>query len=290
MFVDLHIHTSASDGSDTVQEVVRHAVENNVSVISVTDHNTIQAYRENVVLEAKRMGIKVIPGVELDTIYKGCQYHLLGYGIDTENRGLLEICRYNTSVQEESNLALLRKITEELPGLSEGAYKKYSIPKGRGGWKLLNYLLDMGITASLHEGLKFYGKYHVDSSKILFVPMAEAVKAIKEAGGIPVLAHPGENIPYCHYDSSHDDFYRILEEILLAGMEGIECIHPLHDFYLEQDLISLCSSRGLFITGGSDYHGRFFSRQKEKLGGQFVAGDMVREILTKTGITGLEKE
>ena len=289
MFVDLHIHTSASDGSDTVQEVLQRALENNVSVVSITDHNTIQAHRENAVSEAERMGIKIIPGVELDVIYKNRQYHLLGYGVDLENRKLIEICGYNAAVQERSNLMLLRKIANEIPEISEAAYEEYNIPKGRGGWKLLNYLLDLGVTSSLHEGLKFYGQHHVDSSKLPFVSMAEAVKVIKEAGGIPVLAHPGENIPYYHYERVHDDFYQTLEDILLSGIEGIECIHPLHDFYLEQDLISLCKARGLFITGGSDYHGRFVSRQKEKLGGQFVTGNTVKEFLSKIGIEAFKK-
>lgn len=281
MFVDLHIHTSFSDGSDTVQEVLQQALENSVSVISITDHNTVRAYQENAVSKAEHKGLKIISGVELDVIHKSCQYHLLGYGIDTENRGLLEVCEHNSRVQEESNLALLRKISEDIPEVSEADYEKYEITKGRGGWKLLNYLLDSGVTASLHEGLKFYGQHNIDSSKIPFVSMAEAVKAIKGAGGIPVLAHPGENIPYNHYAGTHDDFYRTLEDILLTGIEGIECIHPLHDFYLEKDLISLCKSKGLFATGGSDYHGRFFSKAKQKIGGQFVSEETVSGFLRK---------
>lgn len=281
VFVDLHIHTSFSDGSDTVEEVIRHASENNVSVLSITDHNTVEAYRENTVSEAERTGIKIIPGVELDVIHKGRQYHLLGYGFDIESRELLEMCEHNAAAQEESNLALLRKIVEDFPEVSEVDYEEYVTAKGRGGWKLLNYLLDSGVTCSLREGLKFYGQYQVDSSKIPFVSMAEAVKVIKKAGGIPVLAHPGENIPYNHYDGVHDDFYRVLEDILLAGVEGIECIHPLHDFVLEKDLISLCEFKGLFITGGSDYHGRFFSKGKQKVGGQFVKYETVEVFMKK---------
>lgn len=282
----MHIHTSCSDGSDTVEEIIQRACENNVSVISVTDHNTVRAYSEHAVLKMERAGLKLIPGVELDVIHEGRQYHLLGYGIDPEERGLLAACHHNSAVQEDSNLALLRKIAKEVSAVSEEDYQKYSIPKGRGGWKLLNYLLDIGVTRSLHEGLRFYGQHGVDSSKIEFVPMTEAVRIVKKAGGVPVLAHPGENIPYNHYDIRHDEFYRILESILLTGIEGVECIHPLHDFFLEKDLISLCKAKGLFVSGGSDYHGRFFSKQKEKLGGQFVLGETVKDLLSKT--TGIE--
>lgn len=277
-FADLHIHTNLSDGSDSVSEVLRLAQDNNVSFISVTDHNSLAAY-ETLWDEAGQPGLNIITGVELDVIYVGKQYHLLAYGVDTQNTQLLHVCAHNTQVQEENNLALLRCIEKDEPGVSESDYRKYEIPQGRGGWKLLNYLLDTGVTSTLLEGTKYYKQYDFDSKRIEFVSLEEALQVVKGASGISVLAHPGEQIPYEAYGASQDTFWSSLDDVLQTGIEGIECIHPLHGFGLQRELISLCQARGLFITGGTDYHGSFFSKQKQTIGGQLIAADVVKRLI-----------
>lgn len=278
-YADLHVHTSMSDGSDTAQEVLARAQENQVSFLSITDHNTVSAYSQAVFGSAAGLGVKLIPGVELDAVFQGKQYHLLAYGIDIKNSGLREACAHNAAVQEESNLSLLRRMERDGLGVSEKEYHGYEIPKGRGGWKLLNYLLDIGMTGSLLEGLKYYGQYGVDSNQIPFLSLEEAVRVVKEASGIPVLAHPGEQIPYNQYDRRHDGFWAALEALLGTGIEGVECIHPLHGFAMQEELIALCSARGLFISGGTDYHGSFFSKQKQTIGGQLIALDTVKKLV-----------
>lgn len=185
-YADLHVHTCLSDGSDTVREVLALASENNVSCISITDHNTVAAYTEAAFNEADRLGVKLIPGVELDVIHEGKQYHMLGLGIDYRNERLLEAC-----------------------------------------------------------------------------------------------AHPAEQIPYDQYSPDNSAFWGGLERLLAAGLEGIECIHPLHGFGLQRELIALCRERGLCVSGGTDYHGQFFSKQKQTIGGQFVSFDVSEKLLNK---------
>ena len=92
--------------------------------------------------EAGQPGLNIITGVELDVIHENRPYHLLAYGVDVHNQALGEACAYNTRVQEESNLSLLRCMERDGLGVSERDYHSYAIPQGRGGWKLLNYLLD----------------------------------------------------------------------------------------------------------------------------------------------------
>ena len=285
-FADLHIHTSHSDGSDSVGEVLELARENHVDFISITDHNTLAAYEEGLWEQAARLGVRVVPGVELDTIYKGKQYHLLGYGIDTHNEALLSICARNARVQEEYNLSLLRCMERDGLGAVETDYHTYTIPKGRGGWKLLNYLLDRGITGTLLEGTKYYKQYGFDSNRIGFVDLAEAVRVVKEASGVPVLAHPGEQIPYDTYGANQDDFWSRLAQVLETGVEGVECIHPLHGFGLQRELIALCRTRGLFVSGGTDYHGNFFNKQKQTIGGQLVGLETVEELIREANKAG----
>ena len=278
-FADLHVHTDLSDGSASVYEVLALAERNNVSLISITDHNTLAAYTEDAFLEGERLGVKLLPGVELDVIHGGKQYHMLGLGVDYKNRELLEACAYNAKVQEEYNLDLLRLMEQDGLGVSEPDYHRYEIPAGRGGWKLLNYLLDTGVTQSLREGLKYYGQYGFKTNSIKFISLKEAIDAVRGAGGAAILAHPGEQIPCDQYASDSSPFWSELEGLLMAGLDGVECIHPLHGFGLQEELISLCHERGLYISGGTDYHGSFFSRQKQVIGGQFVPMELVSPVL-----------
>ena len=136
-FADLHVHTNLSDGSDSVCEALALAARNNVDFLSITDHNTLSAYTEDTFNEAGRLGVKLIPGVELDVIHEGKQYHVLGLGVDVKNRGLLDACAHNAQVQEGYNLDLLRRMESDGLGVAEADYHRYEIPGGRGGWKLL---------------------------------------------------------------------------------------------------------------------------------------------------------
>lgn len=278
-YADLHVHTNLSDGSDSVHEILHLASSNTVSILSLTDHNTLDAYSEEMFNEADTLGIQVIPGVELDVIHKDKQFHLLAYGIDIQNARLREACTYNTAVQEAYNLALLRHMEKDGMAVSEEAYHNYTIPLGRGGWKLLNYLLDTGITRSLLEGTQYYKQYGFDSNTIQFISLNEALSIVKEASGISVLAHPGEQILYDPYAVQNDAFWLTLEDVMTSGIEGIECIHPLHGFDLQKKLIALCSTKNFFISGGTDYHGNFFNKQKQTVGGQLIATDIVKKLV-----------
>lgn len=84
-YADLHVHTSFSDGSDSVSQALALAARNNVSLISITDHNTLAAYTEEAFQEGERLGVKLLPGVELDVIHEGKQHHMLGLGVDYKN-------------------------------------------------------------------------------------------------------------------------------------------------------------------------------------------------------------
>lgn len=135
------------------------------------------------------------------------------------------------------------------------------------------------MTKSLLEGIKYYNQYGFNSNSIKFVSLEEAIRIVKEASGIPILAHPAEQIPYKQYDACHDDFWSALDNVLQVNIEGIECIHPLHGFGLQKELISLCNAKGLFVSGGTDYHGQFFNKQKQAVGGQFIASDIVKKLI-----------
>lgn len=146
--------------------------------------------------------------------------------------------------------------------------------------------LDRGITGTLLEGTKYYKQYGFDSNCIDFIGLEEGIRAVKGASGIPVLAHPAEQIPYDTYGANQDDFWPRLDDVLEAGVEGVECIHPLHGFGLQRELIALCRARGLSVSGGTDYHGNFFNKQKQTVGGQLIGLETVEELITEANKAG----
>lgn len=277
MFVDLHIHSNFSDGSDTCQQILNKSSENAVSLISITDHNTLCSIQSIKQLSNEYPDIKVISGVELDAKFKNKGYHILGYGISDSSR-LRDLCEYNRKVQEDFNSRLMELICKEEKRVSMEEYERYEQPGNRGGWKLLNYLFDKKITEALLEGTKYYGIYGFDTNTIEFVSVKEACKAIRDSGGVPILAHPIENIPYVGVERN---FFNQITLLLKEGVEGVECIYPLHSELLERELVQFCLDNNLYISGGTDYHGSFFNRQKQKIGGQFVREEMVSKLLER---------
>jgi predicted metal-dependent phosphoesterase TrpH len=277
MFVDFHIHSNFSDGSDTCLQILNKSMENGVSLISITDHNTVTSIKSMKQLANEHPAIIWIPGVELDAKFRDKGYHILGYGI-SDNTNMSELCEYNQKVQEDYNSRLLECICKEDKRVSMGEYNTYKQPGSRGGWKLLNYLFDKEITGSLLEGTRYYGKYGFNTNSIEFASVNEACKVIRDSGGVPILAHPIENIPYVGAEKS---FFNQITTLLNEGVEGVECIYPLHSELLEGDLVQFCLENNLYISGGTDYHGSFFNKQKQKIGGQFVKAEMVIKLLDR---------
>ncbi len=265
MFVDLHIHSDFSDGSYTCGEIINSAKKHNVGVISITDHNSIENL--NVLDKINEDELLIIPGVELDAIYNENNYHILGYGMDRNLDEFREVCMDNAQKQEYHNLLLLKKLCRDYKAISEEDYDSYHRPAHRGGWKLINYLFDKGITAGLYEGLSLYRKYGICSNQIPFLSVRDACNAIQKSGGIPILAHPVENIMESPLSQGFVDELKALQR---QGIKGIECFYPLHSEIEEQFLFSFCQTNHLYITGGSDFHGDFFNKQKQKVGSQFI--------------------
>ncbi len=277
MFVDLHIHSNFSDGSDTCLQILKKSMENAVSLISITDHNTICSIKSMNQLVSEYPDIRSIQGVELDAKFRDKGYHILGYGI-SDSTNMSELCEYNRKVQEDFNSRLMVHICKEDKRVCMEEYDTYKQPGNRGGWKLLNYLFDKEITGSLLEGTKYYEKYGFDTNSIEFVSVSEACKVIRESGGVPILAHPIVNIPYVGAERS---FYNQITLLLNEGVEGVECIYPLHSELFEEDLVQFCLENKLYISGGTDYHGSFFNKQKQKIGGQFVKAEKIIKLLDR---------
>ncbi len=241
---DLHTHTACSDGRLAPAELVRKIHERGIRALAVTDHDTIDALAE-ATAEGNRLGVEVIPGVELSVTLNGQEIHLLGYCFDPENKYLVEHLREfrrRRAERAEQIIALLNK--QGLPLRADDV-----LLHAQGGVvgrpHIAQALVSRGLVPNYEVAFASYLKDHGPAfvPKPQF-PVAEALAMLHAAGGVGVLAHPG-----ARFTGS------ILRSLVRNGLDGLETVHPSHSFALIRQYKDVVRERGLIETGGSDYHG-----------------------------------
>lgn len=245
--VDLHVHTSASDGADSPEDVVRLASEAGLSAIAITDHDTVGGY-DAAAAEALKRGIELIPGIELSTRCSG-PVHILGYFIDPANRELQSLLNGIVADRDDRNektVALMRQ--DGIDITYQQMKERFGEVVGRPHFAQI--LIENGLAASTADAFeRFVGKGMKYWLPRTTVPLERCVEIILTAGGIPVLAHPFE------YKYESKTLPGLIEFCMTLGVRGIECRHSSHTpgemAYLER----LADEYGLLKTGGSDYHG-----------------------------------
>ncbi|MCC3144366.1 PHP domain-containing protein [Halanaerobium sp. Z-7514] len=248
--VDLHMHTTASDGALTPQELIKECVEFDLEVFSVTDHDNTTALKE-LEKEAAKYPIEFVPGIEISTYRGEAEYHILGYYIDPENEALLGL----TETILDSRITRVHKMVEIL---SEMGYpleysdvQKYAAGVSIGRPHVARALVEKGYVDNIGEAFtdQFIGgegKAYVAKEKVL---PAEAIEVILKAGGVPVIAHP--------YLINHGDPLDKEEIARLknVGLKGVEVYQSKHDKKTTAKYKKIAEELDLLITGGSDYHG-----------------------------------
>ena len=249
MKADLHLHTNASDGTWTPEALIENIIRSGITVFAVTDHDSV----ENVVSTAdlvKDTVLKFIRGVEVNTTENGHIFHILGYNIDPENESLNEILQINRHTMERRDERCIKILQEMDYPVALDEFLAYENNTERGGWKALNYTIDKGLCQHYKEYFKLFG----DKRKGLGIegcakPEA-AISAIRAAGGIPILAHPGSGL-------YGNNFRETVSLAIEMGIDGIECFHPENGEEVTKYCIELCRKEKRYITGGSDCHGTF---------------------------------
>jgi 3',5'-nucleoside bisphosphate phosphatase len=245
--VDLHAHTTASDGGDDPRALVEVAAAAGVEVLAVTDHDTVAA-----VAEARaaglRLGVEVLAGCELTAQVGDRVVHVLLYGEGLLDPDLGEAVEAARRGRHARNLA----IGERLRGLTGVGYQEAAAVASDSALSRAHFaraLVARQVVADVAEAFDRY----LSSGRPAYVPapsvsVTDAVALASKAGGVAVLAHPGRL-----GDGERD---RVLAEALEAGVDGVEVWHSQHDAELRRSLTGLVERRGLLATGGSDYHGR----------------------------------
>lgn len=250
MRVDLHIHTTASDGDWCPEMLVSQVKNAGIGLFAVTDHDTTANIEATAAL-ASAAGLNFLAGVEICSTINNQSFHILGYGIDASNSALNKLLRYNTELMEDVDQQSIKKLIKDGFAIDYDEYCLYRHDPSRGGWKALSFLIDKGFCRDINEFFAnlFTKERGIDFPE--FPPPHRAIAAIVGAGGVPVLAHPGSGFHGSTLEETLDFFAD--EEI-----QGVECYHPCHDENTAKQAVEWCKRRKLIITGGSDCHGGFF--------------------------------
>jgi len=269
MNIDLHIHSTFSDGVLSVEGIFKEARRRNIDFISIADHDSIEG-QERAVTLAKEYGIGYVTGVELNVTFRypaqaGRSFSLdfLGYGYDIENRRLSSKLKLVREHREDRARQILEKLNfefdkESIERFTEEDLKK--IQDGVGGTlgrpHLADYLIKKGIVGDRQEA---FDKYLVrcDVSKYP-LSLAEASGLIREAGGVLVHAHPGDphGTSLVSITTDLDEQTAIIEKDMLNYIDGVECWHPRHDAGTSAHYVRFAREHGMLVTGGSDCHQR----------------------------------
>lgn len=251
MYIDLHIHTTESDGTLTPSQVVRYAKEKGLKAIAITDHDTIHG-NEEAIKEGISEGVEVIPGVEISVDYSPGTMHMLGYFITTEDPILNEKLTLLQDSRADRNPRIIEKLNKLGLSLTYDEVVQVSGGGQVGRPHMAQVLMKKGYTKSIKEAFdKYLGKgapAYLDKFRLSAV---EAITMITDAGGIPVLAHP-----FTLYCKSSDELDALVEKLVNQGLQGLEVYYSEHDERKTSSYKLLAKRYNLAITGGSDFHGK----------------------------------
>ena len=245
--LDLHIHTTASDGSLTPTQVVQLARKKGFSLIAVTDHDTMGGVAE--ALEAgKKYNVDVVPGVEISSGVT-LEVHMLGYGMSPDHpvmKAMMEDMRAARVERMERIIENLQKMgvpitVEEVEAVAGGAIGRPHIAQ-----VLIAHGLVPDVRTAFREYIGVGAKAYVERRKMI---SEQVIANIRDAGGVPVLAHGGL------LRISEVELNQWIDSMAKKGLMGLECYHNAHTPQMERLLRAAAERNGLLVTGGSDFHG-----------------------------------
>lgn len=266
--IDLHTHSHYSGGERSCSDLLKLAEENNVSVLSITDHNVIDGVDEAIDC-ADEFGIHVVPGVEIYTRYRNQNLHLLGYNFEL---GDTELSRTLRKLQEENE----HNVRQSIHNLQEQGFtideaKIFKSPSiNRGVLHIIKEIeqYPKNVKKMRRElptdkqdffgKVKFYMGYDKPAAlRVSELPTDEAIETVRRSGGFTILAHPGQQLNY--------EGNELILELVEVGLEGIEILSPYHSWHQIEHYQKFALKHKLLVTGGSDYHGDIDFTKKESV-------------------------
>lgn len=272
MKADLHCHTKLSDGTLGIDDIIILAKNSGVTTLAITDHDCLAGTVRGVMI-GERHGITVIPGVEFSSTDKkrGSKAHILCYLPDKPER-LEGLCKSNSEKRKRASRIMVAKVTAKFPVTTELIMKCATGSTNIYKQHIMQALMECGYTTEIFGDLfklLFSKESRMNISMDAIYPEpTEIIEAIHEAGGIAVLAHPG------FYDN-----FELLNELIDAGLDGVEVWHPQNTPEQQEMLIKTAKEHDLLMTGGSDFHGAY-NFKPVRLGDYSPNEDCVAQLLS----------
>ena len=261
---DFHIHTYFSDGVFSPEKIVDLALDAGLQVVSLTDHDNVLSYDVAMnYLKTKEVDFKIIPGIEVNTLYKDYEVHILGYFPDvtrSDFKALLKT-QQNARIKQTKEILHLLAKKEGIKIAFEDVKNMVAEGGSIGRPHIAKAITNAGGTSNVMEA---YSKYIHRASPVYVerktVSPFDAVEVIYDSGGIPVIAHP--------YDI--DIAEKLIKNLMNCGLRGIEAYHRKHSPAIVEYFSSMAENLGLIVTGGSDFHAPSLNHGTILMGKNFV--------------------
>ena len=250
--IDMHIHTTYSDGEKTPEEIIDMAIDKNIKTIAITDHDTLNGIKRVRNLKITK-NIEIINGIELSVLTKKGRFHILGYDIDLDNKELNDKMSILKDNSTNSVISILARIKEDYgirfthEDIKELLLANHNI----GRPDVAKLCMKYGFATSVKEAFEKYLEpaYAHTRKTGKGLSYNECIELIKNSNGIPVLAHPNQ------LEMEESEFIPLLEELIKLGLRGIEVYHSTLSDEQSKYYQEIAKEYNLLISGGSDYHG-----------------------------------
>lgn len=283
MIIDLHTHSTRSDGLDTPSDLVSNAAKAGLDVIALTDHDTVSGWDE-ARGKASELGLGFVPGIEVTSVSDIERFgkkirisvHLLAYLPDPDHKALEIVLGDTVATREARGRAIVEKLAEAIPITWEMVLDHLDKGATIGRPAIADTLVTMGLVPDRSAAFDYYlstdGPFYVSHSTVSTI---EAIGLIRQAGGVPVIAHPlkgvgpdtdPEDLPMAHF-----------EQMIETGLQGVEVYHRDVPETARKWLLELAAKHDLVVTGSSDYHG--VSGKPNQLGENTTSQEMLDRIL-----------
>jgi predicted metal-dependent phosphoesterase TrpH len=283
MRIDLHSHSTRSDGKESPTEVFEHAAAAGVNVLALTDHDTTSGWAE-AALAARRLGLGFVPGIEVTTRAKVTRnlrshfisVHMLAYLPNPSHQALAQILGDSVSTRQTRAMAMVELLAKDFDITWELVLEQLDEGATIGRPALADALVELGVVSNRTEAfetiLSKHGGYYIPTET---VDVFDAISLIREAGGVPIIAHPlgGARDNLDRGDLPHEHF----DHLIAGGLAGFEVYHREVPQVAREWLLSLAQKHDLIVTGSSDYHG--VHGKPNRLGENLTSPEMLERIV-----------
>jgi 3',5'-nucleoside bisphosphate phosphatase len=275
---DLHVHSSASDGRYSPAEIVRKAVDSGLTVMALTDHDTVEGIAPALTAGSEFPGLTLIPGVEISTDVSSGEVHMLGYFVDYTDQSFKASLEKMRNSRYERARKMVEKLRELGCDIEWGRVKEIAGSAAMGRPHVAQALLEKGYIKSFNEAFTKYIGYgcpaYVEREKLT---PSEAIRLVIKAGGLPVMAHP--------FTITEPEV--LIRELKEVGLAGIETYYKDYSHKEVNSLLAIARKYKLVPTGGTDYHG-IDGNTEAMLGDMNVPRSCVKELFDIAEQRGLK--